>query len=178
MATVLPQLEGAARFRLISKIGEGGMGVVYEAFDEDRGIPVALKTLRRVSPTALYLFKQEFRSIAGIAHPNLVALYELFGGSPENWFFTMQLLRGTGLMDFVRSDCFPPSFEMTAAGDDLESPTSGATSPFEQPTSDYDTLSTQGKTLHDPRNLLARGTAPDSDLIRQIMRQVVDGISA
>src|SRR5271154_3119728 len=152
MSPLLPKLEGADRFTLISKIGEGGMGVVYEAFDQDRGIPVALKTLRRVSPTALYLFKQEFRSIAGIAHPNLVALYELFAGSPENWFFTMQLLRGTGLMDFVRSDCFPPAFEMTAAEGDLESPTSGVTNLFEQPTSDFDTLSNQSKTLHDTRS--------------------------
>ena len=109
MLTSLPQLEGADRFNLISKIGEGGMGVVYEAFDRDRGIPVALKTLRRVSPTALYLFKQEFRSIAGIAHPNLVALYELFAGTPENWYFTMQLLRGPVLLDYLRADCFPPS---------------------------------------------------------------------
>ena len=116
MATVLPQLEGTARFRLVRKIGEGGMGVVYEAFDEDRSISVALKTLRRVSPTALYLLKQEFRSIAGIAHPNLVALYELFcRNSPDNWFFTMQLLRGSDTCSTIFSaQCsFAPVFEMT-----------------------------------------------------------------
>ena len=131
MSPVLPKLEGADRFTLISKIGEGGMGVVYEAFDQDRGIPVALKTLRRVSPTALYLFKQEFRSIAGIAHPNLVALYELFAGSPENWFFTMQLLRGPVLLDYLRADCFPPVFEMNGLPEgDADSPTSA---PYQWP---------------------------------------------
>ena len=88
---MLAHLPGAVRFRVDRKLGEGGMGVVYEAFDADRGISVGLKTLNRVSPSALYLFKQEFRSIADIAHPNLITLYELFADS-EVWFFTMQLL--------------------------------------------------------------------------------------
>src|SRR5271170_1272281 len=181
MATVLPQLEGAARFRLISKIGEGGMGVVYEAFDHDRSIPVALKSLRRVSPTALYLFKQEFRSIAGIAHPNLVALYELFAGTPENWFFTMQLLRGPVLLDYLRADSFPPVFEMTTfAEGDTDSPTSAPTSdptspftiPFAQPTS-IRHMPGDAASVPGARVLLRKGTAPDPLLVRDIMRQIV-----
>lgn len=154
------------------------MGVVYEAFDEDRGIPVALKTLRRVSPTALYLFKQEFRTIAGISHPNLVALYELFAGSPENWFFTMQLLRGEGLLDSLRSDAMPPAFEQGSSGGELDSPTSAQTSPFDQLTSDHDTLSGQAAVLRGVRRLLRKGTAPDAEQVRQVMRQVVEGVSA
>src|SRR5277367_394331 len=162
MSTSLPQLEGADRFRLIGKIGEGGMGVVYEAFDRDRGIPVALKTLRRVSPTALYLFKQEFRSIAGIAHPNLVALYELFAGTPENWFFTMQLLRGPGLLDYLRRDCRPPAFEIAGLSDnDADSPTSAPTSPLIHPTlghatSGHNTLSNPAA-ANGARVLLGKG---------------------
>jgi len=190
MSTSLPQLEGADRFDLIGKIGEGGMGVVYEAFDRDRGIPVALKTLRRVSPTALYLFKQEFRSIAGISHPNLVALYELFAGSPENWFFTMQLLRGPVLHDYLRADCFPPVFEMNGASEgDSDSPTSAPTSaptsdptsaiidPFAQPTSGQGRLSNSPSANH-ARVLLRKGTAPEPALVREVMRQIVEGISA
>jgi serine/threonine protein kinase len=186
MSTSLPKIEGADRFNLVSKIGEGGMGVVYEAFDLDRGIPVALKTLRRVSPTALYLFKQEFRSIAGIAHPNLVALYELFAGTPENWFFTMQLLRGPVLLDYLRADSFPPVFEMTAfAESDPNSPTSSPTSdpttaltsPFAQPTSGY-RLPGDGAATPSARTLLRKGTAPDPFLVREVMRQIVEGVSA
>ncbi len=190
MPTSLPQLEGADRFDLIGKIGEGGMGVVYEAFDRDRGIPVALKTLRRVSPTALYLFKQEFRSIAGISHPNLVALYELFAGSPENWFFTMQLLRGPVLLDYLRADCFPPVFEMNGSLEgEADSPTSGPTSaptsdptsalinPFAHPTSGHDVL-TGSPSVNQARVLLRKGTAPEPALVREVMRQIVEGISA
>ena len=186
MSTSLPKIEGADRFNLIGKIGEGGMGVVYEAFDLDRGIPVALKTLRRVSPTALYLFKQEFRSIAGIAHPNLVALYELFAGSPENWFFTMQLLRGPILLDYLRADSFPPLFEMTTFAErDADSPTSAPTSdstsaltrPLAQLTS---VRHTPGNAPPPPeaRVLLRKGTAPDPKLVREIIGQIVEGVSA
>jgi serine/threonine protein kinase/tetratricopeptide (TPR) repeat protein len=186
MSTSLPKIEGADRFTLISKIGEGGMGVVYEAFDQDRGIAVALKTLRRASPTALYLFKQEFRSIAGISHPNLVALYELFAGTPENWFFTMQLLRGPILLDYLRANSFPPAFEMTEFAEvDADSPTSAPTSdpttaltsPFAHPTSGPHTLG-NAASIPKARVLLRKGTAPDPLLVRDVMRQIVGGVSA
>jgi eukaryotic-like serine/threonine-protein kinase len=185
MSSILPKLEGADRFDLIGKIGEGGMGVVYEAFDRDRGIPVALKTLRRVSPTALYLFKQEFRSIAGIAHPNLVALYELFAGTPENWFFTMQLLRGPVLLDYLRAGSFPPVFETNGSPEsDSDSPTSAPTSdpthaivnPFAQPASGHEALGRAPLGKH-PR-VLRKGAAPEPALVREVMRQIVEGISA
>jgi len=49
--------EGTSRFAITRKLGEGGMGVVYEAHDRDRNIHVALKTLLNLSPDGLLQFR-------------------------------------------------------------------------------------------------------------------------
>ena len=77
------------------------MGVVYEAQDRERNQTVALKTLRRPDPALLYRLKKEFRSLAEIAHPNLLALHELHEHDGR-WFFTMELIGGVGFLDWVR----------------------------------------------------------------------------
>ncbi len=82
-------------------LGAGGMGVVYEALDRERNALVALKTLRRVNAAAIARFKREFRGLAGVIHPNLVALYELVADG-EDVFFTMELVQGIHLHRWVR----------------------------------------------------------------------------
>jgi serine/threonine protein kinase len=96
---------GTQRFEIHRRLGEGGMGVVYEAFDRERGTLVALKTLRdlgeRMSADLVLRFKNEFRFLQDLQHPNLVSLGELSeeGG---HWFFTMELLDGVDFLDWVR----------------------------------------------------------------------------
>src|SRR5262249_18401716 len=77
------------------------MGVVYEALDRERDVRVALKTMRRLDAHMLLRFKQEFRALQGLAHPNLVSLFDLVaeGG---HWFFTMELVEGQGFLTHVR----------------------------------------------------------------------------
>src|SRR5258706_9221316 len=91
----------SGRFELVRRLGEGGMGVVYEAFDRDRRARVAIKTLRTFSAVALARFKREFRALQDLQHPNLITLGELISDG-EQWFFTMELGRGDDILAFVR----------------------------------------------------------------------------
>ncbi|MBT3224026.1 MAG: protein kinase, partial [Proteobacteria bacterium] len=68
---------GTRRFEVRRKLGEGGMGVVYEAWDRERQMLVALKTIRKVDPSALVQLKREFRSVSDLGHDGIVTLYEL-----------------------------------------------------------------------------------------------------
>src|SRR6185503_12168672 len=97
---------GTGRFQVMRRLGEGGMGVVYEVHDRVRDEVVALKTLLRTSAADLYRLKREFRSLADVAHPNLVCLYELFV-EDERCFFTMELIRGVSFVDHARKTPCP-----------------------------------------------------------------------
>ncbi|HEX4456880.1 MAG TPA: protein kinase, partial [Polyangia bacterium] len=97
---------GQERFEVRERLGEGGFGTVYAAFDRELGIPVALKQLRQQSPESIYRFKKEFRLLAEMAHPNLVSLYELFQ-SHDAWYFTMELVPGRTMLEHLRPELVP-----------------------------------------------------------------------
>jgi tetratricopeptide (TPR) repeat protein len=78
------------------------MGVVYEAYDRERGMMVALKTLNAPDAEQLLRLKREFRAAGDIAHPHIVTLYELFVGA-DHCFFTMELIDGCDLASHLRS---------------------------------------------------------------------------
>ncbi len=93
------------------------MGVVYEAHDTQRDMTVALKTLRTIDANLLYHFKNEFRALADLSHPNLCTLYELFQDE-GSWYFTMELVEGIDFLSWIRPEASPspsPSPEGTPA---------------------------------------------------------------
>jgi serine/threonine protein kinase len=89
------------RFRFIRELGKGGMGVVYEAIDEERGARVAVKTVRDLTAESLARFKREFRALADVHHPNVITLGELFS-EESDWFFSMELIEGEDFLEHVR----------------------------------------------------------------------------
>ena len=96
---------GTERFTVLRRLGAGGMGVVYEVQDRARAEIVALKTLRHATPAGVYRLKQEFRSLAGVTHPNVVCLYEL-GVEDAGCFFTMELVKGVNFVEYVEGNVF------------------------------------------------------------------------
>lgn len=96
-----PPVTSDERFEIRAKLGAGGMGVVYEALDRERHAVVALKALPNLSGETLLRFKQEFRAVHDVKHPNLIELGELVerGG---RWFITMELVHGVDFVTWVR----------------------------------------------------------------------------
>lgn len=106
---------GTRRFEVRRVLGEGGMGIVYEAFDRDRQMPVALKALRWVDAQSIFLLKTEFRARADLEHRNLVRLGELHRDE-GHWFFTMELVKGVDFLEWIRTT--PAEAEAAAARDE------------------------------------------------------------
>ena len=89
-------------YRLTRKLGEGGMGVVYEAEDERLGRRVAIKRLRALDsdPSLKERLWQEARVAAAMTHPNICQVYEL-GEERGELFVVMELLAGETLADRI-----------------------------------------------------------------------------
>jgi hypothetical protein len=97
----MSEFKGTERYKIIRRLGKGGMGSVYEVHDTHRDLYVALKTLNLTSDENTETLKREFRSVAGIRHPNLVTLYDLVL-TKEHAFFTMESVQGDDLAQYVR----------------------------------------------------------------------------
>ncbi len=99
----------SARYRAVRKLGEGGMGAVFEVEDRELGGRCALKLMRASGDDgALLRFKREFRAVAQIHHPNLVRLYEL-SSDDQHWFYTMELVDGVDLQTALTRASAPPA---------------------------------------------------------------------
>jgi non-specific serine/threonine protein kinase len=97
-----------AHYRVLHKLGEGGMGVVYAAHDERLDRPVAIKMIRETSndDEARKRFWHEARSAARINHPNVCQLYEI-GEDGGELFIAMELLEGESLAQRLERGILP-----------------------------------------------------------------------
>jgi hypothetical protein len=98
-------VERLGRFRVLGKLGEGGMGVVLSAHDDqlDRRVALKLLTRRRHDAIAHERLIREARSLARLSHPNIVAVHEV-GESEGTPYLVMELVVGQTLRAWLEGD--------------------------------------------------------------------------
>jgi len=97
-------------YRLGARIGEGAMGVVYQAQDPRLGRTVAIKLLPPSfanDAERLRRFEQEARTLAALNHPNLVAIYDIGRDQADVPYLVMELLQGETLRERLRAGAQP-----------------------------------------------------------------------
>jgi len=98
-----------AHYRLVRKIGEGGMGVVWQALDTtlDREVAVKILTARLDEhPERVAMFRSEAKAVASLNHPNIVTIHTIEEAEGRH-FISMELVRGRTLDALIPADGLP-----------------------------------------------------------------------
>src|SRR5437763_8571634 len=100
-------LDRIGPYRIVRKLGEGGMGVVYAAEDERLNRAVAIKTIREAGDTIVReRFMREARAAASLSHPNVCQLFDI-GDTDGTPFLVMELLDGESLAERLGRGAVP-----------------------------------------------------------------------
>jgi len=96
-----------SHYRIVSKLGEGGMGVVYVAEDTLLGRQVAIKTLGDAGNSARRFhsrFLREARAVSALSHPHIATVYD-YGETPDGQpYIVMELIKGETLSDLIHQN--------------------------------------------------------------------------
>ncbi len=104
-AAVEPLPESIGGYRILRKLGEGGMGVVYEAEQASPRRTVALKVIQKgvVTRSLLRRFEREAEVLGQLQHPGIAQIYEAGASDTVQPFFAMELVKGQPLLDYARA---------------------------------------------------------------------------
>ena len=106
-----------SHYRILSKLGEGGMGTVYVAEDTLLGRQVAVKTIKVPSSPGQRLFRSRFlreaRAASLLNHPHIATIHEYGEAEDGQPFLVMELIKGQSLTDLLREDLLPVDRTLT-----------------------------------------------------------------
>jgi eukaryotic-like serine/threonine-protein kinase len=106
MAEPVPNTIVDGRYRVMSRLGSGGMADVFLAEDQQLGRKVALKLLHRrfaEDPDFVERFRREAQAAAGLQHPNVVSVYDR-GSFDDTYYIAMEYLPGRSLKQLIREE--------------------------------------------------------------------------
>ena len=92
-------MEKIGKYIIESKLGQGGMGIVYKCLDPETGRHTAVKVLPQqltASPSFLQRFKREVLTLQRLDHPNIVRIYD-HGEWEGAYYYAMEYVEGVGL---------------------------------------------------------------------------------
>src|SRR5262249_38256380 len=112
-----PQFPAVGRYRVVRVLGEGGMGTVYEAEQDNPRRTVALKVIRAgsASDSLLKRFDREAQILGRLHHPGIAQVYDAGlaeGGQP---YFAMELVHGVPLDQYARDHALDPPAQLELA---------------------------------------------------------------
>ena len=105
LRTQLHHARKFGQYRLVRKLGEGGMGEVHLAEHQLLKRPCALKLIKAEAgsdPIALARFEREVRSAARLAHPNTIEIFDYGHTDDGTFYYVMEYLQGMSLSDLVK----------------------------------------------------------------------------
>jgi predicted Ser/Thr protein kinase/tetratricopeptide (TPR) repeat protein len=99
-----PESPKIGRYALLKRVGHGGMGVVYSAYDEQLDRKVALKLVREevLTEEAHSRLEREAKALAKLQHPNVVGVYEV-GTHDDRVFLAMEFVEGATLREWLKA---------------------------------------------------------------------------
>jgi len=172
------RLERLGDFRILGEIGRGGMGIVYEAYQESLGRHVAVKVLPRqalLDPKQLERFQREAQTAARLHHSNIVPLFGV-GEQDGFHYIVMQLIRGVSLDEvlvrlrqLLAADASPSGGSAVPPGDRDRVGRQG-TGSSRRNAGDKDNALIDGQ----PRSLPSTGNGSTSEAVR-LARVLVEG---
>ncbi|MCA9801959.1 MAG: protein kinase [Cyanobacteria bacterium HKST-UBA02] len=117
------QPETIGKYRVLGRLGSGGMSTVFRAHDPDRDIDVAIKLLQDETPgnATVLRFQREARAAGRLNHQNVARVLD-FGSADGKLYLVMELVQGKSLADLIKQNGALslnealPVFEGTAAG--------------------------------------------------------------